>query len=140
MLGGVAQVSPHQHHTLGRHPARVQRPLLGEGVGGEPGPRGEAEAAPGEGPPAPAHLEAGLRVLRHLVDHVWQRAPGAAVTAQNLRGPELVVPGEVPRPARHQDSCSSMEAGELVLGFPTYILWVRGRDTGSTEDNTQETW
>ena len=113
MLGGVAQVSPHQHHALGRHPAGVQRPLVGEGVGGEPGPRGEAEAASGEGLPAPAHLEAGLRVLPHPVDHVGQLAPGAAVTAQNLGRLEPVVPGDVsvPPPARHQDSCSNMEEG-----------------------------
>ena len=113
MLGGVAQVSPQQHHALGRHPAGVQRPLVGEGVGGEPGPRGEAEAAPSEGLPAPAHLEAGLRVLPHPVDHVGQRAPGAAVTAQNLGRLEPVVPGDVsvPAPARHQDSCSNMEEG-----------------------------
>ena len=58
MFGGVAEVAPHQHHALGRHPAGVQRPLVGEGVGGEPGPRAEGEAAPGEGIPAPAHLEA----------------------------------------------------------------------------------
>ena len=49
----------------------------------------------------------------HPVDHVGQLAPGAAVTAQNLRRLEPVVPGDVsvPAPARHQDSCSNMEEG-----------------------------
>ena len=85
-------------------------------------------------------------MLRHPVDHVGQLAPGAAVTAQHLRRLEPLAPGdvEVPPPARHQDSCSNMEDGELVLGFSvlTYILRVRRRNIGSTEENigsTQET-
>ena len=82
-------------------------------------------------------------MLRHPVDHVGQLAPGAAVTAQHLGRLEPLAPrdAEGPPPACHQDSCSNMEDGELVLGFSvlTYILRVRRRNIGSTEDNTQET-